>query len=121
MVMKKLGILVPRKGLPSRSPVKPLLPYTTDVPVEFPEMPVIRRATVVLVVATELRIEDCTLDIHGVVPVLLAPLGYFSQATPETLSHRLDVDREPSPPAFGTNVRKAEEVEGRGLCLPPPL
>ncbi len=88
---------------------------------EFPEIPAIRRATVVLVVAAELRIKDCTLDIHGVVPVLLAPLGYINQATPETLSHRLDVDREPSPSAFRTNVRKAEEVEGRGLCLPPPL
>src|SRR5437762_1143189 len=59
MALQKVNIRGPREALAARAPVEPLVPETKDPPIELPQTSVVRRASVVLVVAPQFRIEVC--------------------------------------------------------------
>ncbi len=121
MAIKELLILLPSEDLPSRTPIQPLFPVMHDSPIELLKTQHVRRATVVLVVTSKFRVQGGTLVFYRIVHVLSAPTTNPAQATPESLSHRLNVDSELSLPAPCTDVRETEEVECCGLSLPPSL
>jgi len=54
-----------------------------DFPVELPKTKVVRRSSIMLVVAAELGIQHFLLFTHRVVPVLLAPFADRLQSSPE--------------------------------------
>jgi len=76
MALQKVNIRGPREALAARAPVEPLVPETKDPPIELPQTSVVRRASVVLVVAPQFRIEGLLLLRHGVMPMLTAPFGH---------------------------------------------
>ena len=67
--------LVPRQHLSARAAVQPCPPNTADLPIEPVNTPIVRSASVVLVVAAELGIQGLLLLAHRVVAVLFAPSG----------------------------------------------
>jgi len=58
---KKLLIALPREVPSPRPSVKPFAPQTPDTPIELTQAPVVRRATIVLVVASKFRVEGLLL------------------------------------------------------------
>jgi hypothetical protein len=73
MASKELLVNCPGEVLPSRPSAKPCLPDTPDAPIELPQAAVVRRATVVSVVAAKLRVEGGLLLAHGVMSMDAAP------------------------------------------------
>ena len=115
MAFQELCVALPGEGLAPRPTIEPLFPGTSHLPVELPQAAVVRRAAVILVVASHLRVEGFLLLGHIVMSMRSAPIGDSLEAAPQALLHRLDVDRElplPAPRAF---MREAEEVEGVGF------
>src|SRR5271169_2995602 len=91
----------------------------TDFLIELPDISVVRRSPVILVVAPEFGVEGFLLLTHRHVAVLLAPFGNRLQAPAEPLLHRSHVHCEFPSPATGTDVCVAEEIKsGRFLTLP---
>ena len=105
MVTEEFGIFLPRQFLPASSATEPLPPDFADRPIELPEAPGVRWTSVILVVASELGVEDLQLLAHRLMAVLLAPSGYCHQAPSETLLHRLRIHHELPSPAACTDVR----------------
>src|SRR5262249_27692312 len=105
----------PRQRLPACPPVEPFVPEPPDLPIELPQRAGVRRPAVVLVVAPEFGVERGGLVLDRVVPMVLAPLRHRLHATSKAFAHGPDVNRKPSPPAARTDVREAEEIEGRRL------
>src|SRR6202162_5068368 len=112
---QQLHEVAPWQRLPARPPSEPLVPEPPGQPIELPQTAIVRRSPVVLVVAPEFGIEHCGLVLDRVVPMLLAPLRHRLHAAPKAFADGPDVNRKPSPPSARTDVRKAEEIEGRGL------
>ena len=56
--------------------------------IELPETSVARRATVILVMAAEFRIQGNLLCVHWLMPVLFAPVSDRLQPSAEPLGHR---------------------------------
>ena len=106
---------VPRQRLPARATTQPRAPNTPDFPVELPQTAVVRRSSVILVVAAELSIQHFLLFAHRLVPVLLAPVGGRFQSSPEPFGYRLHVHRELALTAACANMREAEESERFGF------
>ena len=67
---------VPFPGQPPRTcpTAQPFPPDAQDSLIELPNCAVVRRASVVLVMAAELGVQGFLLFAHGIVPVLFAPL-----------------------------------------------
>src|ERR1700674_2739853 len=115
MTAQQLHEGVPHERLSACPPAEPLVPEPQDQPIEPPQTAVVRRPTVVLVVAPEFGIERRGLMLDRVVPMLLAPLRPRLHTAPKAFADGPDVNREPPPSAARTDVREAEEVEGRRL------
>jgi hypothetical protein len=60
----------------------------TDLLIELPEFSVVRRSSVILIVAPELGVEGFLLLVHRCVAVFLAPFGDCRQAPAKPLLHR---------------------------------
>jgi hypothetical protein len=78
------------RGPPSRAPESP------DRPIELPQTVVVRRESVVLVVAPEFSVEPRGLILDRVVPMLMAPLRHRLLTASKTFAHGPNVNREPS-------------------------
>src|SRR6266508_4825538 len=103
----------------ARTPVEPLAPGPPNATVELPQTAEVRRAPVVLVVASEYRVEGPPLLHERVMTVALAPRRSPSEAPAQPLPHGPNVEREVPPPATPTNMGKPEKVKGPRLR--PPL
>src|SRR6266571_9435687 len=95
MTIEQLLEGVPVQPLPPRAPGQPLVPEPADEPIIPPETAVVRRPSVVLVVAPEFGIERRGLILDRVVPVLLAPLRHRLHTASKAFAHRPNVNREP--------------------------
>jgi hypothetical protein len=82
MASKELCVDCPCEVLSARPSVEPCLPETPDAPIELPQAAVVRRATVVSVVAAKLRVEGVLLLAHGVMSMDAAPFGGGVQGPP---------------------------------------
>src|SRR5260370_18701717 len=80
-------------GLTSAS-AEPLAPGMTDLLIELPDISVVRRAPVILVVAPEFSVKGFLLLIHRHVAVLPAPFGRCPPPPSDTLLHRFPFHRE---------------------------
>ena len=112
MTAEKLPVAFPVHGLATGPAVQPELPDPTNLPITPPQTAEVCRASVVLVVPSELPIEGLALFLDRIVTVLPAPGRHSFQAAPEPLPHRPNVDREVPPTTPRTDMREAEEVEG---------
>jgi hypothetical protein len=74
MTREQLVERVPVETLAARAPGQPLVPEPPNQPIEPPQTAVVRRSSVVLVVAPKFGIERRGLVRDQVVPMLLAPL-----------------------------------------------
>src|SRR6266576_3450445 len=115
-----LSISLPRQPHPASSTTEPLPPGATNFPIELHDAFVVRRSSVVLVVAPELGVKGLLLFLHRIVAVLPAPVGDCLQAPAEPLLHRPHFHCEFPFPAACADVGEAEEIE-RGWFLPLPL
>ena len=120
MATKKLPVAVPVQSLAPSPPVQPSLPDTTNLPIVPPQTAVVGRASVILVMTSELPIEGLALFLDRIMTVLPAPSRHCFQAALKPLPHGPNVNREIPPPTPRTDVREAEEVEG-GRLLPALL
>src|SRR5258708_15356705 len=75
-----LGISLPRQPHLASSATEPLPPGATNFPIELHDAFVVRRSSVVLVVAPELGVKGLLLFLHRIVAVLPAPVGNRLQA-----------------------------------------
>jgi hypothetical protein len=82
MALKELLIALPRECLSPRPPVKPLLPAPPDATIELPKTAVVRRPSIVLVVAPEFRVEDRLLLPDVIVSMVAAPCGSSLEGPP---------------------------------------
>src|SRR4051794_10733620 len=112
MTSEQLLEAVPVQSLPRRAPGQPLVPEPADEPILPPQIAVVRRPSVVLVVAPESGVERRALILDRLVPMLLAPLRHRLHTPPKAFAHGPHVNREPPPSAARTDVRETEEVEG---------
>jgi hypothetical protein len=119
---------LPGHPVSTSASVEPLSPDMTDFPPEPPDTPVIRRSSIILVVAPEFGVEGLLLFLHRQVAVLLAPFGNCLQAPSQPLLHRSHVHCEFPFSTACTDVREAEEIQSAGflplplricLCIPP--
>src|ERR1700674_3973031 len=115
MTAQQLHEGVPHERLSACPPAEPLVPEPQDQPIEPPQTAVVRRPTVVLVVAPEFGIERRGLMLDRGVPMLLAPLRHRLHTASKAFAHGPDVNRKPPPPAARTHMRETEKVEGRRL------
>src|SRR5580658_1731681 len=115
MVPQDCVIAIPRQPSPARAATQPFLPDPPDPPIELLETAVVRRSSVVLVVAAEFGVQGFLLLVHRLVPVLSAPLGDRLQPPAEPFVDRLHVHGELSLSAAGAHVGKAEKIEGLGF------
>src|SRR6202521_5888351 len=113
MAVEQLVDIVPVE--PLAAPIEPLVPEPLDLPMELPQTAVVRRPAVVLVVTSEFGVERRRLIHDRVVPVLVAPLRHRLRTPPKPLTHGPNVNRELPASTARTDVREAEEVEGRRL------
>src|SRR6516225_2971427 len=100
----------PRQRPPARATAQPRAPHTTDCPVEPPQTAVVRRSSVILVMAAELGIQHFLLFAHRVVPMLLAPFADRLQSSPEPFGQRLYVHCELALAAACADMREAEDM-----------
>jgi hypothetical protein len=112
---KELLVNLPGEGLSPRPSIEPLFPDPPDAAIELPQAAVVRRLSVVLVVAPKFRVEGCLLFLHVVVSMFAAPGGDGLQSPPEALLHRLDVEYKFPSSTSRAFVHEAEEVESFGL------
>src|SRR6516225_3537879 len=118
MLPQDFSIAFPRQPSPACTAAEPFSPDPANSPIELPETAIVRRASVILVVASELGIQGLLLLIHRVVAVLLAPCGDGMQSSAEPLAHRLPVHCEFPLSAACVNVRQPQEIKrGRFLSL----
>jgi hypothetical protein len=94
-------ISIPRQWPSACSTAKPLAPDTTYASIELLDAVVVRRASVVLVVATELGVQGFLLLVNWRAPVLFAPVGYRLQPSSEPFGYRLHMHSESTLPASG--------------------
>src|ERR1700730_8489512 len=85
---------------------------------ELPDPAVVRRTSVVLVMAAELGVQGFLLLFHRVVPMPFAPVPDCLQSSTEPFGNRLHVHCELSLSAAGAYVYKPQEVERRGFLTP---
>jgi hypothetical protein len=78
---------LPRQAVPASTAIEPLAPEAPGTPIEPKQTAVVRRSPVILVVASELGVEDLLLLVHRIVPVFLTPLGNRFQAPTEPFAH----------------------------------
>src|SRR6202165_6116599 len=87
---------------------------------ELPDTAVVRRTSVVLVMAAELGVQGFLLLFHRIVPMPFAPVPDCLQSSAEPCGNRLHVHCELPLSAAGAYVHKAQEIEGcRFLSLLP--
>ena len=79
MAPKELPVGFPCGGLSSRPSVYPILPDAPDAPVELPQAVIVRRSSVVSVVAAKSRVEGSVLLAHIVMSI--APFDDAVQGT----------------------------------------
>src|ERR1700732_688907 len=115
MLPQDFVISFPRQPSPACAATQALLPYPTDAPIELLETAVVRRSSVVLVVAAELGVQGFLLRVHRLVPVLLAPFGDRLQSPTEPFTDRLHVHGKLPLSAAGAHVGKSEKIEGLGF------
>src|SRR5664280_1563917 len=108
-------ISIPPQRSPACSTTQPLAPDTTYASIELPDAVVVRRASIVLVVATEFGVQGFLLLIHWRAPVLFAPVGDCLQPSTEPFGYRLHMHCESSLPATGAEVLESKEIEALGL------
>src|SRR5216683_37655 len=113
MTLEQPLVANPVERLPARAPVQPRVPEPSNEPIEPLETAIVRRSPVVLVVAPEFGIERRGLILDRVVPMLLAPLRHRLHTAPKAFANGPNVNREPPPSAARTDMREAEEIEGR--------
>ena len=92
----------------------------TDFPIELPKTAVVRRSSVILVMAAELSIQHFPLFAHRIVSVMLAPVGDRLQSSPEPFGQRLYVHCELALAAACADMREAEDMFYRtysGICV----
>jgi hypothetical protein len=85
------------------------MPDMLNTPIELQDTPIVRRSSVILVVAAELGGQGFLLLVHRFMTVRLAPLGDFVQAPAEPFTHRPHMYCERTLPALGADMCKAEE------------
>jgi len=110
---------VPGQPVATGAAAQPFMPDTTYVPKELPDAAVVRRASVVLVMAAEFGVQGFLLLAHRVVPVPLAPVGNRLEPSAGSLVDCLHVHCEFPFPAAGADVGKTEEVEGLEFLSTP--
>src|SRR5437867_9878437 len=99
----------------TRTPVEPLPPDPPDPTIELPQTPEVRRTSVVLIVASEYRVESPALLRDRIVSVALTPRRRPFEAPAQSLPHGPNMDREVPPPAPPTDMGKPEKVKGPRL------
>ena len=119
MASKELLVDLPGEGLSPRPSIEPLFPGPPDAAIELSQTAVVRRPSVVLVVAPKFCVEGCLLFLHVFVSMFAAPGGDGLQSPPETLLHRLDVEYKFPSPTSRAFVHEAEEVESFRLDSHP--
>jgi hypothetical protein len=119
---EKFPIDGPGERPTARTPVEPLAPGPPNAPIEPHQTSEVRRTPVVLVVASEYRVESPPLLHDRIVPVTLTPRRGPLEAPAQPLPHGPHVNREVAPPTPPTNVGKPEKVKGPRLrprpCFP---
>jgi hypothetical protein len=75
MLPQDCVISIPRQRTRACSTTQPLAPDTTYASIELPDAVVVRRAPIVLVVATEFGVQGFLLLVHWRAPVLFTPFG----------------------------------------------
>ena len=98
MASEKLLVAFPIQGLTPGPPVQPSLPDATNLPMVPPQTAEVGRASVILVVTSELPIESLALLLDPIMTVLPTPSRHCFQAAPEPLPHGPNVNREVPPP-----------------------
>ena len=78
-------ISIPRQRPPACSTTQPLAPDTTYASIELPDAVIVRRASIVLVVAAEFGVQGFLLLAHWRAPMLFTPVGYCLQPSTEPL------------------------------------
>ena len=121
MTPQELGISLPRHSVAACATIQPLPPDPNNTPIELQKALRVCRAAVVLVVASELGVEDLLLLVHRCMSVLSAPCGDRREAPAEPLAHRPHMHCELPSPAACANVRPTEKVESAGFLLALPL
>src|SRR6266496_5060938 len=101
---QQLLILIPCQGRASRPAPKPLLPNTSDRVIELPKTRVVRCAAVILVVASQFRVERGVLFFDWFVAMCLAPCRYSLETALQALLHRPHLHHKSSSPAARTDV-----------------
>src|ERR1017187_3206121 len=123
-------ISIPPQRSPACSTTQPFAPDTTYASIELPDAVVVRRASIVLVMATEFGVQGVLLLVHGFMPGLFAPVGDGVQPSAKPFGQGLDMHCELSLSAAGAKVLEAQEVEGLRLlplfprvpcCMAPEL
>ena len=117
MTTKELFVALPRHPVSARATIQPLSPDPNNTPIELQKALRVCRASVVLVVASELGVEGLLLLVHRCMSVLLAPRGDGREAPAEPFTHRSHMHGELPSPAACANVRQTEKVEGAGFLL----
>ena len=117
MTAKELFVSLPRHPVSARATIQPLSPDPNNTPIELQKALRVCRASVVLVVASELGVEGLLLLIHRRMSVLLAPFADRREAPAEPLAHRSHMHGELPSPAACAYVRQTEKVEGAGFLL----
>ena len=107
MTREKARKNLPIQGIPTGPAIEPFLPDATDRPIELPKTPVVRRSSVVLVMALQLPVKGLLLLLNRIMPMLLAPGRHSQETAPETLAHRSHMNRELPFLAALADVRKA--------------
>src|SRR5437773_1177199 len=103
-------------ALPARQPLTPDAAHCVD---ELLQTAIVRRTTVVLIVAPQFRVEHLLLGFQWRVQMFSTPCGDGEQPAPQALLHRAHMHCEFASPASSSPVREAQEVERGGLGLRP--
>ena len=108
--------------LPSSIPSsKPLLPDLSNRSEVLPQTAVVRRSSVILVVALQNPVERFLLLSYRIVPMFLASLRHLLQAPFEPLTHRPHVNRELASSASFADVGKSKKIECPGFRQSRPF
>ncbi len=79
----------------------------------------VRRTAIILVVATQLRIEHLLLMFQRIMKMFPTPFGDGDKPSPQALLHRAQMQRESPCPASATPVRETQEIKSSSLGLLP--
>ena len=111
MPFQKLRVRQPIQGIATGPPIKPFLPDPFDALIELPNTAGIRRASVILIVASKLPVERVLLLLNRIMPMLPAPHRHCLKAAPEPLPHRVNMNREFPPPGSLADMRESKKIE----------